>query len=217
MNSRTSLRWLVFGALALAIILVPFLLFADQVEVWIAEFMSSAVSRKAATASVLCGLLASDILLPIPSSIVSTSAGYLLGSITGTLVSLLGMTISCVLGYGLGALCGRPAAARLVGATELERLEKLYDRFGHWVVVVFRPVPVLAEASVLFAGVSRMSAGRFLLLSTLSNLGISVVYAALGELSATAGQFLLAFGASIIIPGLAMLLARRTERTTRSG
>ena len=63
-------------------------------------------------------------------------------------------------------------------------------RFGEWVIVVSRPIPVLAEASVLFAGLSGMPASRFLLLSTLSNLGISAVYAAVGAFSASTNSFL---------------------------
>ncbi len=203
------MRWLVFWALVAAIILVPFFLFAEQINGWIEKFVSSAESHTILAAFVLCMLLAGDILLPIPSSIVSTSAGCLLGFWGGTLVSLAGMTICCVLGYLLGTRYGRPLANRLVGAAELARLEELSGRFGHWVVVVCRPVPVLAEASVLFAGVAKMPAGRFFLLSTLSNLGISAVYALIGQMSASKGQFLLAFAASIIIPGAAMFLSRR--------
>jgi hypothetical protein len=47
---------------------------------------------------------------------------------------------------------------------------------------------------------------QYLLLSTLSNLGISAVYAAVGALSATVNSFLLAFSGSILVPLMAMLL-----------
>jgi membrane protein DedA with SNARE-associated domain len=74
-------------------------------------------------------------------------------------------------------------------------------------IVICRAVPVLAEASVLFAGVTRMPFRRFLLLAGLSNLGIAVTYSAVGAYALEAESFLLAFAGAIILPGIAMLVA----------
>jgi uncharacterized membrane protein YdjX (TVP38/TMEM64 family) len=73
---------------------------------------------------------------------------------------------------------------------------------------------MLAEASVLFAGISGMPLAQYLLLSTLSNLGISAAYAAVGALSATVNSFLLAFAGSILLPLVAMLLVRTKPAQT---
>jgi hypothetical protein len=50
-----------------------------------------------------------------------------------------------------------------------------------------------------------------MLLSTLSNLGVSAVYAAVGAFSATVNSFLFAFGGSILVPLVAMILAKRQQ------
>jgi membrane protein DedA with SNARE-associated domain len=97
----------------------------------------------------------------------------------------------------------------MVGSSELQRLERISRQVGDWVIVVARPVPVLAETSVLLAGMSRMPTYRFMLLTTLSNLGISLVYAAIGALSATLNSFLLAVAASILVPLAAILIMRK--------
>ena len=104
---------------------------------------------------------------------------------------------------------GYPIANRLVGEKELARFAKLQRRFGDWVIIAARPVPVLAEASVMFAGIARMPFGRFMLLTALSNLGISAVYAAVGAFSSNLNSFLLAFFGAILIPGAAMWLMNR--------
>jgi len=202
-------RWLLLGLIILAFILVPFLLFADAIEMWTQDFLESAGERSALVAAVLGTLLAIDILLPVPSSVVSTAAGLFLGFTGGMMTSLVGMTFSCSAGFWLGARFGRPIASRLVGTGELQRLEEISRRVGDWLIVVARPVPVLAEASILFAGMSRMPTHRFMLLTTLSNLGISAVYAGIGALSATLNSFLLAVAASILVPLLAMMIMRR--------
>lgn len=205
-------RWVLFWAfVVIALILTPFVLFGAQVEAWTEDFVS-AYHRRAWIALVLGLLLALDILAPTPSSLVSTAAGFLLGFVQGTLVSWAGMTISCLIGFWIGAKFGRAAAQRLVGKGELERLEDLNRRFGDWVVIISRPVPMLAEASVLLAGTSNMPRYRFLFLSSLSNLGISAVYAATGAFSATVNSFLLAFGAAVLLPALAMFLARKRSK-----
>jgi uncharacterized membrane protein YdjX (TVP38/TMEM64 family) len=206
--SQSTYRWVLLSTGVLAIILVPFLLFGEQIETWTENFLESASKQSTWVALVLGSLLAIDILVPVPSSLTSTAAGFFLGLAGGTATSLAGMTISCVVGYWLGARFGRPVANRLVGEQELARLEKLSQRFGDWVIVVTRAVPMLAEASALFAGISGMPMRQFLLLSTLSNLGISAVYAAVGAFSATVNSFLFAFGGSILVPLVAMILMK---------
>jgi uncharacterized membrane protein YdjX (TVP38/TMEM64 family) len=205
---RSVLRWSLLAGLVFAIILVPFFLFGHQLETWTESFVSSATGYPGWIAVVLGSLLAVDILLPLPSSLISTAAGFLLGLVRGLLTSWIGMTASCIIGFWLGKRYGCSVACKIVGEKELERLEALSRRVGSWVIVISRPVPVLAEAAVLFAGISGIPIGRFLLLTISSNLGISAVYAAVGALSANANSFLLAFAGSILIPFVAMLLSK---------
>lgn len=212
-RNRKTGRWVLLSAIVFGVILVPFALFGHQIEVWTEQFIESASQQSGWVALVLGLLLAVDILAPVPSSLVSTAAGLLLGFVKGAATSLAGMTISCAVGFWLAARFGRSMACRLVGEKELNRLERMSERFGSWVIVISRPVPVLAEASVMFAGLSGMPLHRFLLLSTLSNLGISAVYAAVGAFSATTSSFLLAFAGSILLPLLAMIATKPISRT----
>ena len=87
------------------------------------------------------------------------------------------------------------------------------DRYGPWALVVCRPIPVLAEASVVFAGLVRTPVAPFIWLTTLSNLGIAIAYAAVGAFSVKMESFLLTFLGALALPGLAMLAGRRVLRT----
>jgi uncharacterized membrane protein YdjX (TVP38/TMEM64 family) len=209
MQRNHSLGWIVLSVGILAFILVPFMLFGEAIEVWTHDFLEAASNQAGKVALVLALLLGVDIVLPVPSSIASTAAGFMLGFLRGLLTSWVGMTVSCILGYVLASKMGHPIANRLVGEKELVRLAKLQRRFGDWVLIAARPVPVLAEASVLFAGIARIHFGRFMLLTTLSNLGISAVYAAVGAFSSNLNSFLLAFFGAVLIPGVAMWLMNR--------
>lgn len=88
-------------------------------------------------------LLSADVLLPIPSSIVGAMLGGRLGALPGFAWAFAGLMIGHVIGYGLGRL----APQRWGGTAGV----------GPTAVVVFlsRPVPVLAEAVTLAAGVHR--------------------------------------------------------------
>jgi uncharacterized membrane protein YdjX (TVP38/TMEM64 family) len=207
---RSAFHWILLCTILLALIIVPFLVFGKNLEAWATTWVEQAREHSWTTALVLGGLLASDILLPIPSSIVSTACGSLLGVGLGALTSCVGMVISCVAGYGLARGPGRSLTGHFLSPPEADRMEAMSQRFGNWALVIARPVPVLAEASVLMAGLARMPFARFLLLTTLSNAGISLIYAGLGDQS-----FFLALAVSLLLPGLLMIAGKRSSARRR--
>lgn len=195
-----------------ALILVPFALVGASLEVWAADLVDALDRRPVIVAVLIASLLAADVFLPVPSSIVSTAAGALLGFVPGTLVSLTGMTAGCLIGYWLGRTGGRTVALSVVGDEELKKLAKAAERYGSWVLVMTRAVPVLAEASTIFAGLSAMRSGRFLAIVILASAGVSAAYAAVGAYAVHVGSFLLAFGGSILVPAVAMAVWPRAIR-----
>lgn len=200
------MRWVVLIGLMFALIIIPFIIFEKQFEAlgtWLAEGHASGWG----SASIIAGLLALDVFLPVPSSIVSTGAGVLLGFWRGAAVIWIGMTIGCAIGYAFGAKAAA-AARRLVGEDGLTRANSIMERHGNWALVVCRPIPVLAESSVVFAGLVRSPVRPFIWMTTLANLGIALAYAAVGAFSMEAQSFLLTFLAALALPGLAMLAGK---------
>ncbi|MFG0333836.1 MAG: TVP38/TMEM64 family protein [Maioricimonas sp. JB049] len=162
--------------------------------------------------SLIVAALATDILLPIPSSAVSTYAGGVLGFAPGTLASWLGMTAGACLGYGLARLAGRPLAERFAGAKDLERVQELARRYGAAAVVLTRPLPVLAEACVLLMGVARLRWPPFLMAIALSNLAVSATYAAFGQWFRASESLPVALGISLVVPFVFSWLVRHRLR-----
>lgn len=209
------MRWALLWALLVAFVLVPFFLFEDRFSAAAAQITHSGVSQSAAAAGIFA-LLALDIFLPVPSSIVATAAGLLLGLGRGATVVWAGMTAGCLLGYVVGARAS--AAARwIVGADNLAKAEALMLRYGDLAIVLCRPVPVLAEASVVFAGIVRSPAARFAWLTSAANLGIALGYAAFGAYSMRLDSFVVAFVGALLLPGIALGLSRITFGRSRHG
>jgi uncharacterized membrane protein YdjX (TVP38/TMEM64 family) len=202
-SSRGFIRQLLLIATLLAIPVVPFLLFGQRLEASITDWLSVELSPRTVAVAVF-GLLASDILLPVPSSVVITFAGRMLGFWSGAGAAWCGMTAGAVIAFWLGRVFGRPLARRLSGDRELTRTDALVSRWGVFVLVLARPIPVLAEASVLLMGTTRLVWWRFLIAVGLSNFGIAAAYAALGNRV----QLPVAIAASIALPLLTAAIAR---------
>lgn len=200
------MRWTVLWLLLLAVVLAPFLVFEKQFE-QLATWLANGNASGWFTAGAIGALLAFDVFLPVPSSIVSTGAGVMLGFWRGAAVIWIGMTAGCLIGYAVGARAAG-AARRFVGADSLARAGKVMEQYGPWALVLCRPIPVLAEASVVFAGLVRTPPAPFLLLTSGSNLGIAAAYAAVGAYSMQMESFLLTFLGALALPGLALVAGK---------
>lgn len=207
MPNRALWTWSLFSVGLLLLILLPFALFDERLTSFTQTTLDAGLSAWVIAGS-LIALLASDILLPIPSSFVATASGYLLGFWWGSAATWAGLMAGTLVGYIVGLRFGRGLALRFVGESELKRVADSSRQFGDWMIIAFRAVPVLAEASVVFAGLTAMPLGRFVLLTAFANLGIAASYAAVGAFAVEANSFLLAFGGSIALPGLAILAAK---------
>jgi len=207
---RRLAKYAALFAVLVAIVIAPFLLFEDTID-RISGMLESTASRSlTAVAGFL--LLAADVVLPVPSTVVITLLGSVMGILAGTLVAAAGLTLGCVFGFWLGRTLGRPFAERSMGAGDFAYLSRQLDCHGVLILALCRPVPVLAEASVIAAGVTGMATGRVLAVTTLANIGVAAAYALPGATANTNAGFLLAVAASTALPLAGILIARALRR-----
>lgn len=192
--------------LILAIPILPFLLFADAMEGWLEQWRQHPPARYQ-VALVVLGLLASDIFLPVPSSVVSAVAGHQLGSLSGTLVAWTGMNVGAILGFALARYAGPSFARWFSREADLVRAGVLTEQYGPALLAIGRGVPVLAEATVIWMGLHGLSWRAFLPPVIASNLALALVYCLIGDQAGLA----MALAAAIALP---ILLAAWTRRWT---
>jgi uncharacterized membrane protein YdjX (TVP38/TMEM64 family) len=193
-------------AAVLLVPVLPFLFLGGRFEDWL-QGMSEHPPSSTVTCLVVVGLLATDIFLPIPSSVISTLSGWQLGWFLGTVSTWTGMNLGAVFGFALAKRFGSGFALWFSSGEDLERMRGLIDRFGPSVLVVTRAMPVFAEASVLIAGIHQLSWRRFTPAVVASNLGIAVAYAAFGDVAERHQWLPLALGVAIALPVLVGMLA----------
>lgn len=194
--------------LVLLVPVLPFIFFGGQLDQWL-RGIAEDPPNPVVTFGLIVGLLATDILLPIPSSVISTLSGWQLGWFWGTVATWVGMNLGATIGFALSRRYGRAFAKYFSGDDDLERMRVISDRYGPLVLVLTRAMPVFAEASVLIAGIHRLAWRRFLPAILLSNFGIAVAYAAFGDFAERNQWLPLALAVSVSVPIMVAMLARK--------
>lgn len=186
---------------------IPFALFGEQSEAW---FQANVIDRvefdSVAAMLAIAGALAADILLPVPSSAVMTFSGSVFGVLKAAAINWVGLSCGSVIGYGLGCWFGKPLLRRLTKKDEAAVTADWLNRFGPWMLAALRGLPVLAEASVMIAGVYRMSPWLFWPPVLIANAVLAVIFASLGHAAKGEGWLGMALILSIILPLVLLLV-----------
>lgn len=154
-------------------------------------------------------LLAADVVLPVPSSVVMVTHGAVFGAVAGTALSMAGSLAGFAAGFALGRR-GTAVVARLVPDDERRRADRFLRRWGPVAVILSRPVPVLAETVSVVAGTSGLPWPRAVAAAALGTLPAAGVYAVAGAAAAGFATTAVVFLAVLVLAaGAALAVARR--------
>jgi uncharacterized membrane protein YdjX (TVP38/TMEM64 family) len=192
-------RTLVLIASVAAAVILSKVLIENVMGLSIGAIATAWIARAGAGSAIaVVGLLAADLFLPIPSSIVMVLSGAAFGVFWGGALSLVGSVGGEWLGFELVRRYGRRASAAIVGDDEIDRLARVFTRHGAAAIAVTRALPVVMETMSVVAGLSTMTRGTFLVASLIGTAPIVFVYAYAGKVSRDTGSTL---------PAIIMLIA----------
>jgi len=187
--------------LFLGVLIAPFLVFGVQLEQFAKHYLAGPGSD--GLAMVIAGLLlAGDPVLPTPSSVIAT------------------LLAAKVFGYWLGR--GGGHALRRVGRELPPGLVQWIQRGGLVAVLLCRPVPVLAEASLILAGAAGHEPRRLLAWCCATQVLLGTAYAYAGSgwghgewqgVAVFAGSVLIPLGGAAVVAASMLLSARRNRRS----
>ena len=152
------------------------------------------------------GLLVSDIVLPVPGTVVMSALGWIYAPLMGGLAAAGGSVCSGLIGYGLCRALGDRLARRILGDLDFEKGRLLFGSGGGWMVALSRALPILPEAVVCTAGLVRMPFGRFLGALLCGSLPMGFLFAWIGAEGRSAPGWTLAF--SLVVPAILWAVAR---------
>jgi membrane protein YqaA with SNARE-associated domain len=213
-SAPPHVQWMrmgVFGLLLLAFVLLPFVLWSDAFDHATPRWLQAQTSAGwLAMAGI--ALLVADVVLPIPSSIVSAALCWQLGPFWGGISVAVGCLLAFVFGYGIGRTVPESRLRSWIGPSLWDSAQRHARQRAMWWIVVARPLPLLAEVSALLAGLWRIP-----LLPAIANAtAASCVMGALYGLSAWLGRDQPAVGimllALLALPSLTWALHRMVLR-----
>ncbi len=180
-------------------------------------------------------LVAENLFPPIPSEVVLPLAGFLVGtgdlSFFGALAAATaGSTAGALVLYSMGRWGGRRLVLRYgrwlrVDRQRLDRAEGWFKRWGDWVVLFARVVPVARSVVSIPAGTMKMSPLRFTLLTVAGSalwnavlIGAGVILGAnWSTVQNWVGSYSNVVLAAVAIGAAAFLVLRHYRRKNRHG
>lgn len=156
------------------------------------------------------GLLVSDVVLPVPGTVVMSALGWIYGVWLGGLLAGAGSFLAGMTAYGLGRLLGLKGARWLLGERDFQRGNRFFAHGGGWLVCLSRALPLLPEAVACTAGLVRMPLRRFMAALACGSLPMGYVFAWIGATGRDAP--LIAIGLSLGLPVVLWMLSRLLSR-----
>jgi uncharacterized membrane protein YdjX (TVP38/TMEM64 family) len=187
----------------LAIIIFSFLLFGE-LEAFSNDLLVRIGNNRPQYALASFLVLVSDIVLPVPSSIVMYLNGLFLGAFSGFSLSMASVICSALIGYFIGR--GSSAALR---SKPDQVSDNILRKYGYLAILITRGIPVLSESVCVVCGYNRYDLKRYMLWNFLGYVPVCAIYAYAGSVSASKEQFLLSFGASVLISGVLWLFGKK--------
>ncbi|MFW6056791.1 MAG: TVP38/TMEM64 family protein [Chloroflexota bacterium] len=213
-------RTFVIGVALFALLTLLYVLFesrgwftGEAIAAWLSNLRESPVGIIGVSTGVGI-LLVADIVLPVPSSVVMTVSGMLLGVWLGALASFGGAMAAALTAFYICRLGGTGVFERIVGNAEIVRVTRWFERYGVFAIVLSRPVPMLTEVLSCLAGLSRMHPVVFVAAAALGALPISLVYAVAGSHGSLGNPWPAAV-AALGIPAVGWALVRYFSRSRK--
>lgn len=154
------------------------------------------------------GLLIADVILPVPSSLIMIANGALFGVAAGSLLSMLGTMGAALVAFFAGRR-GAPLLVRYVPVEERSRANHLLKEWGWLAIIITRPIPILAETTLIMAGASSMSWRHMILAALAGSFPIALIYAVTGATAANLENAIPAFGMVVLVTGFFWMIGRR--------
>ncbi len=203
------MRAYAFAALTIAAVLLALFGIAQALDVPLLGDESPDLGAAGPGAAVAAfALLATDVLLPVPSSAVMLLNGALFGPLGGALLSLAGAEAAALLGWAIGRR-GGGLLERAASPAARARVAAFVARRGALAIVVTRPVPVVAETAAILAGATGMPLGRLALAAAAGSLVPATAYAVAGAYAASFHTELAVLAGVLLVAAAVWWLDRR--------
>lgn len=128
-------------------------------------------------------MLFQSIIAPLPSFVITFVNASLFGWWKGAILSWIGTVTGASMCFWISRYFGRDVAARLATRTALKSVDKFFDRYGKYAVLIARLLPFVSFDVVSYgAGLTSMSFWSFFWATCIGQIPITIVYSYVGDM-----------------------------------
>ncbi|GAB6928679.1 DedA family protein [Paenibacillus sp. JCM 10914] len=144
---------------------------------------------------------------PIPSEVILTFGGFMTTysslTVPGVIIAAtIGSIVGAVILYGIGRMLDVERLEKIVERyghilrvkkEDIRRADAWFDKYGYWTVLFCRMVPLIRSLISIPAGMSNMKFGMFLLFTTIGTLIWNVILVCVGAAVGDSWESIVAF------------------------
>lgn len=194
MKNIDPIKFLLLPMLVSIVLITVVFLGFDGMETYFKELLDGLKNNKSQFTVVSFLALSSDIVLPVPSSLVMYLNGAVLGVFGGMVLSFASSFLAAFVGYFIGKF-----SALGFSIEKNSKAAAVMQRYSVFAIIITRGIPILSESICLTAGFNRMNLKLYLLLNAIGYLPICIIYAWFGSMALDFNLFLLSFICSILL------------------
>lgn len=211
-RERKALNWKHIPVILASMFLFLFIVFEISGLITLEKINYLVMGSGAFAAFIIVFFLVIDLVLPMPSTVLMTFSGVFYGFFIGTLINITGSFLASLAGFVITRKLG--GTRLLIDATEKRSMDEWFIKWGEGILVLSKMVPIISETMACFAGLTSISGRKFIILSLLGIIPVSVYYAYVGSTSQNFSEWLLPLFFGIAIPILIWTILKRSiERT----
>ena len=198
MKSLIKLYLIIIGVFALifAVVNLTGLLSVADIKAYLAQIQHANPYK---IALIVTALLASDVFLSVPTILIVTYAGNILGFELGVVASTVGMLLSGTIAYVLCRLTGNKMLKILIkDKKQIDEVNSIFHRLGFGMLIISRALPMLPEATCCLAGMMRFNFVKFITYYLLGTLPYAIVLTYLGSISSADNPYPAFIGIAVV-------------------
>lgn len=162
-----------------------------------------------------------SIAAPLPAFLLTFANAGLFGWVKGAILSWSSAMAGAILCFFIAKLYGRNAVEKLTGKFALENVDKFFDKYGKYAILVARLLPFMSFDIVSYgAGLTSVSFWSFFWATGLGQLPATIIYSYVGGMLVGGVKkfvfgLLLLFSLSILVFLIKKIMNDRKAKTVR--
>ncbi len=141
-----------------------------------------------------------SLLAPLPAFIITFANAGLFGWVKGAILSWSSAMVGAALCYAIARIYGRNVVEKFTTRTALKEVDRFFEKYGKWAVLVARLLPFVSFDIVSYAaGLTAMGFWEFFWATGLGQLPATIIYSYVGGM--------LTGGVKTMVMGLSILFA----------